>query len=87
MKKKKNNFKIYGILTILFFGPLVLFILAAWYFLPAKFASTAVGFVGLLFIVGGPLWAMQLEKKLRDRFEAKPKRDYSDVYKILDEDE
>lgn len=86
-KNDQNKFKVYIWLSILFFVPLILFIVAAWLFLPLKIATTVIGFVGLVVIVAGPIWAMQLEQKLRERFMPQKKRDYSAVLKLLDEDD
>jgi positive regulator of sigma E activity len=82
-----NKFKVYAWLCVLFFAPLVIFILSAWLFLPLKLATTVIGFVGLIVIIAGPIWAMQLERRLRAHFMPKKKRDYEAVLKLLDENE
>jgi len=74
-KEKKNDFLIYTLLTCIFFIPLGVFIFCTWFFLPQKIATTVIGFVGLIVIVGGPFWAMQAEQKLRNRFSSKSEND------------
>jgi hypothetical protein len=67
-KQKKKEFFVYLLLTCIFFVPIIVFIFCVWFFFPLKIATTVIGFVGLVVIVGGPFWAMQMEQKLRKRF-------------------
>jgi len=86
-KQKSNDFKVYFFLSCIFFIPLILFIVGVWLFLPQKIATTVIGFVGFVIIVAGPFWAMQLEKRLRDFFSPRKKKDDSAVINLFEESE
>ncbi len=69
-----SKIKLYSLMLLIFFGPLILFVAASYFLLPQKVAVMVVGLAGFVIIVAGPFWAMSLERRLRDRYMPQPKK-------------
>ncbi len=66
MEKDGNNYLIYTVLFVLFFGILGLIAFGVYYLLPKNLAVMAIGLIGLVVMTAGPFWATSMERNIRE---------------------